>query len=386
MRIALAQINSTVGDLDGNRDRIVAAAREAREAGADLVLFPELASPGTRPRICSSAPTSSRPPRGRSRRSPRETHGHRRARRLRRTSTATSSTRAPSCADGEVKARLPQALPPELRRLRRGPLLPARPRPPAPPLRRHARRADDLRGHLAARPARDRARARGRARDREPLRVAVPPRQGPAARGDARPAGPRQRLLGRARERGRRPGRAPLRRPQRRRRPGRARSSPARPRSRRRSSSPTSTPTTAVGRRLSDARRRALARERATCPDPPVVDLGAPREPARARTSIPLAPLLGRARGDAPRARARPARLRRRRTGSRRSSSASRAASTPRSPPRSRRGARARAASWPSRCRRASARRRRGTTRKLARREPRCPLPRASDRAARSWR
>src|SRR5712691_6345820 len=49
MRLALAQINTTVGDLDGNRDLILARTAEAREAGADLVLFPELAVTGYPP-------------------------------------------------------------------------------------------------------------------------------------------------------------------------------------------------------------------------------------------------------------------------------------------------------------------------------------------------
>jgi NAD+ synthase (glutamine-hydrolysing) len=43
MRLALAQINTTVGDLDGNRERILEAIAEARRAEADLVLLPELA-------------------------------------------------------------------------------------------------------------------------------------------------------------------------------------------------------------------------------------------------------------------------------------------------------------------------------------------------------
>jgi len=43
MRLALAQINTTVGDLDGNRERILQAIAEARDAEADLVLLPELA-------------------------------------------------------------------------------------------------------------------------------------------------------------------------------------------------------------------------------------------------------------------------------------------------------------------------------------------------------
>ena len=43
MRLALAQINTTVGDLDGNRERSLQAIAEARGAEADLVLLPELA-------------------------------------------------------------------------------------------------------------------------------------------------------------------------------------------------------------------------------------------------------------------------------------------------------------------------------------------------------
>src|SRR5436190_3695906 len=49
MRIALAQINTTVGDLDGNREKIIQGLDEARSAAADLVLFPELAVTGYPP-------------------------------------------------------------------------------------------------------------------------------------------------------------------------------------------------------------------------------------------------------------------------------------------------------------------------------------------------
>jgi NAD+ synthase (glutamine-hydrolysing) len=49
MRLALAQINTVVGDLDGNAARIAGRLREARNAGADLVLFPELAVTGYPP-------------------------------------------------------------------------------------------------------------------------------------------------------------------------------------------------------------------------------------------------------------------------------------------------------------------------------------------------
>ncbi|MBN93071.1 MAG: NAD+ synthase [Deltaproteobacteria bacterium] len=50
MRVALAQINTTVGDFEGNRARIEAAYRRARSAGADLVMTPELALAGYPPR------------------------------------------------------------------------------------------------------------------------------------------------------------------------------------------------------------------------------------------------------------------------------------------------------------------------------------------------
>jgi len=42
LRIALAQINSTVGDLDGNAAAIISWTRKAAEAGASMVVFPEM--------------------------------------------------------------------------------------------------------------------------------------------------------------------------------------------------------------------------------------------------------------------------------------------------------------------------------------------------------
>ncbi|MGB9609780.1 MAG: NAD+ synthase [Bryobacteraceae bacterium] len=50
MRIGLAQINTTVGDLPGNRALMREAARRAAAAGADLVVFPELSLTGYPPR------------------------------------------------------------------------------------------------------------------------------------------------------------------------------------------------------------------------------------------------------------------------------------------------------------------------------------------------
>lgn len=49
LRIALAQINTTVGDLDGNLDRCRKAVERVSEEGADLVVFPELALTGYPP-------------------------------------------------------------------------------------------------------------------------------------------------------------------------------------------------------------------------------------------------------------------------------------------------------------------------------------------------
>jgi NAD+ synthase (glutamine-hydrolysing) len=49
MRLALAQLNTVVGDIDGNRKLIVDAIGEADAAAADLVIFPELAVTGYPP-------------------------------------------------------------------------------------------------------------------------------------------------------------------------------------------------------------------------------------------------------------------------------------------------------------------------------------------------
>jgi NAD+ synthase (glutamine-hydrolysing) len=49
VRLALCQLNATVGDIDGNARRIAAGIEAARNAGADLVLTPELALTGYPP-------------------------------------------------------------------------------------------------------------------------------------------------------------------------------------------------------------------------------------------------------------------------------------------------------------------------------------------------
>ena len=80
MRLALAQLNVVVGDLDGNVEAIVSSVREAERSGADLVVLPELAVTGYPPEdlllrpgfVRATSSTASRAARtnpGRSRRS-----------------------------------------------------------------------------------------------------------------------------------------------------------------------------------------------------------------------------------------------------------------------------------------------------------------------------
>lgn len=57
MRIALAQINTTVGDLAGNVNRMARAARQAAAAGAQIIVFPELSVTGYPPRDLVEKPT-----------------------------------------------------------------------------------------------------------------------------------------------------------------------------------------------------------------------------------------------------------------------------------------------------------------------------------------
>ncbi|MBW2390901.1 MAG: NAD+ synthase, partial [Deltaproteobacteria bacterium] len=49
MKIALAQINPTVGDLAGNRKLVEESADKAVQAGADLVVMPEMVLTGYPP-------------------------------------------------------------------------------------------------------------------------------------------------------------------------------------------------------------------------------------------------------------------------------------------------------------------------------------------------
>ena len=57
MKIALGQINPTVGDFSGNAAKIIQFAQQARSAGAGLILFPELAVCGYPPRDLVERPS-----------------------------------------------------------------------------------------------------------------------------------------------------------------------------------------------------------------------------------------------------------------------------------------------------------------------------------------
>ena len=271
MRLALAQINAVVGDLDGNRERILAALTEARDESADIVLLPELAVTGYPPEDLLLRPGFVRAAEESLRAIAAETKGltalvgtpwfdRRPLQRLRR------------LLGRRAAGALPQALSPQLRRLRRGALLRLGPGADPAPARRDPRRPDDLRGHLAARAARHRSRARRRRADRQPLRLAVLRRQGRGPRGDARHAGARQLGLSRFLQPRRRPGRAALRRALGRAR-RRGRGARTRPGFEEALLVVDLDPSEAIGRRLRDVRRRALAREREDEREPEIVEL-----------------------------------------------------------------------------------------------------------------
>jgi NAD+ synthase (glutamine-hydrolysing) len=56
LRLVACQLNTVVGDLDGNADRIVGALADAERAGGDLAVFPELAITGYPPEDLLSRP------------------------------------------------------------------------------------------------------------------------------------------------------------------------------------------------------------------------------------------------------------------------------------------------------------------------------------------
>jgi NAD+ synthase (glutamine-hydrolysing) len=57
VKVALAQINPTVGDFQGNAAKIIELAQRAQSAAAELILFPELSVPGYPPRDLVERPS-----------------------------------------------------------------------------------------------------------------------------------------------------------------------------------------------------------------------------------------------------------------------------------------------------------------------------------------
>ena len=49
LRLAMAQINTTVGDLEGNTAKIIGWTNKARDAGVDIIVFPEMSITGYPP-------------------------------------------------------------------------------------------------------------------------------------------------------------------------------------------------------------------------------------------------------------------------------------------------------------------------------------------------
>ena len=105
MRLALAQINTVVGDLDGNRERILgAASREARGRAPTSCSSPSSPSRAIRRRISCSDPGFIRAAERVARADRARGTRHRRARRRAASTTATSTTPARSARRARCKA------------------------------------------------------------------------------------------------------------------------------------------------------------------------------------------------------------------------------------------------------------------------------------------
>ena len=58
MKIAIAQLNYTIGDIDGNASKIIDSINKAKAQRADLVIFAEQAVSGTPSTCCVRRPSS----------------------------------------------------------------------------------------------------------------------------------------------------------------------------------------------------------------------------------------------------------------------------------------------------------------------------------------
>ena len=211
LRLALAQIDATRRRPRRQRARRSATGIDrARDDGAQLVLFPELALTGYPPEDLLLKTHFLRDRARRSRRSWRRP----------RASWRSSASQQPRedvynalavLADGGVQAVYRKMLAAELRRLRRAALLPGRRRGGGPRPRGRARRPDGLRGHLGAGPP---ATAEALAGASLIVNTSASPYFAGKGRQRERcsPARARQPLRRRVLQHGRRPGRAGLRR------------------------------------------------------------------------------------------------------------------------------------------------------------------------------
>ena len=245
--MALAQVNPTVGAIEANARLVIDWMDRARAAGADVVAFPELVLTGYPPEDLVFKPSFI------------ETN-------LRALADVAAHSRGLTAVVGFVDKRddifnaaavlhdgahggdLSQAVPAELRGLRREPLLPGRHGQPDLHPGRRGPRHQHLRGHLVSHRAHHRAGPGRRGAGREHQRVTLPRRQGAVPREDAGDARRRRPRVPGLRQHGGRAGRARLRRPvlhlQREGRAGRDAGAP----SRKTSSSPTSSWTTSSAR------------------------------------------------------------------------------------------------------------------------------------------
>ena len=191
LRIALAQVDATVGDVSGNAERIRKRIAEARDAGAQLVVFPELVLTGYPPEdlllkghFLEGGPGGARKPRGGCRWASRA----RRLRRARRRRTFT--TRPPCSPTARSRAATGRCCSPTTAYSTSGA---TSSRATAPALielggvRLGLTICEDI--WFPGPPASAEAIA-GASLDRQPLRLSVPPRQAGRARADGRTVAP----------------------------------------------------------------------------------------------------------------------------------------------------------------------------------------------------
>ena len=236
MRVALAQINPTVGDVDGNAAKVAEWIGRARERGRRAgdpprALHPRLPGRGPLP----EAPLPRAPTSARSRSWPAAVAGDHRPGRLRRAGRRPGRRpprpqldRGPRRRRGSRPSTARTACPttPSSTSSATSSPAPSRSRSRSAALGVGLTICEDV--WLPGPPGAGRGRG-GRAADRQPLRLPLPPRQGPRAGSDVRRALARLRRLLRLLQPGRRPGRARLRRPEPRHRPRRQRHRPRRP-------------------------------------------------------------------------------------------------------------------------------------------------------------